>query len=682
MNKFFALILTSLALRASAAEGMWTFDHFPVGAVREQYGVEITPAWLDHVRSSTVRLANCTGSFVSAQGLILTNHHCAEACLSEVSTRERSFDETGFAAVERSGEKRCETQVADVLMGVVDITPAVLRAVAGLPPAVANEARKQALTRLEQNCETESRRAKGGPFKCQSVKLYQGAQYFLYKYRRYDDVRLVFAPERDIAGFGGDPDNFQFPRWSLDVALLRAYERGRPAKTPAHFTIDFEGPHEHEPVFVAGHPGTTSRLSTLAQLQFERIITLPNWLLRASELRGGFIQFGQADPEADRIVLAPLHALENTIKVRRTLLDTLNDEAFVRWKSAQELQARQALAPGAEDPWAEISAATVRERALYLPYLYLESGAGFNSGLFRYARVLVRASEERSKPNGERLREYVDAALPRLEQQLFVTLPVYPELEVLTMSFSLRRLREWLGPDDPLVRRLLANDSPHSLAAHLVDATQLNDPQVRKRLWDGGKAAIAASEDPMIDLVRSIDTEARAVRKRFEDEVEAPVAAAAERIGAQRLAADGAGGYPDATFTLRLNYGEVEGWVENGVAIPAFTHLDRAFERATGVTPFKIPDSWMNARARLDPHTPFCLSTSNDIVGGNSGSPLIGADGRIVGLMFDGNIHSIAGEYWFDPAKNRAIALHPAIIRAALEKVYEDTALMRELQSP
>jgi hypothetical protein len=279
------------------------------------------------------------------------------------------------------------------------------------------------------------------------------------------------------------------------------------------------------------------------------------------------------------------------------------------------------------------------------------------------------------------LREFTDASLPLIQRELYAHVPVYPELEVITLSFSLERMREWLGPDNPVIRRLLSKESPEALAARLVAETKLDDADLRKQLWQGGKAAVDASLDPMIEIARAIDVDSRAVRRRYEDEVEAPIAAAAERIAAARFKAYGTNVYPDATFTLRLNYGTVDGWMEHGKPVDPFTHLGRIFERATGASPFKIPDSWMKVKARLDPNTPFCISTSNDIVGGNSGSPLIDTQGRIVGLMFDGNIHSIAGHYWFDAANNRAIAVHPAIIREALDKVYGAKALLTELNA-
>ncbi len=679
MRPIFMMLMIALPLAAFADEGMWTFDNFPADAVQQAYGVEVTPAWLDHVRLSTIRLTNCTASFVSPEGLILTNHHCVESCLGELSSKENSLLDHGFAARDRGAERRCATQIADVLVSMEDITAAVRKASAGFGDQAANEARKKTLTALEQACELASIKARTGNLKCQAVTLYEGGQYFLYKYKRYDDVRLVFAPETDIAAFGGDPDNFQFPRWSLDFAILRAYERGKPAKTADYLKINFAGPRVGELVFVSGHPGSTSRLETRAQLEFERDLLLPTILLRSSELRGGYIQFSRANPADMELVEGPLSSLENGIKVRRKLLDTLHDDSLMARKKAEEDTLRALSKPQGADPWQQIEAASARERTVYLPYSFIEGAAGFNSILFRYARLLLRGADERLKPNTERLREYTDSALPRIEQQLYARLPIYGEVETLTLSFSLQRMREWLGPDFPFVRSLLAKESPESLATRVVAETKLDDPAVRKQLWEGGKAALDASRDPMIELARSVDADSRALRRQFENEVEAPIVAASARIAAERFRAFGTRVYPDASFTLRLNYGKVAGWIENGTPVNPFTYLDRAFERATGSAPFKIPDSWMNVKEQLDMHTPFCISTDNDIVGGNSGSPLIDAQGNIVGLMFDGNIDSISGTYWFDASKNRAIAVHPAIIREALDKVYGAKSLLSEL---
>ncbi len=681
MRGLLLVVACMAVLPAFADEGMWTFDNFPSSPVKQLYGADITPAWLDHVRLSTIRLSNCTASFVSPEGLILTNHHCVESCLAELSSKDKSLVELGYAAAGRGAELRCPAQLADVLVGSENVTDTVSKAIAGLSDTAANNARKRTLTTLEQSCEQESAKSRKGKLRCQVVTLYQGGQYFLYKYKRYNDLRLVFAPEADIASFGGDPDNFQYPRWSLDFSILRAYENDKPAVTPNYLQFNFDGPAVNQLVFVPGHPGSTARLQTRAQLEFERDLSLPISLMRASELRGRFIQFGSANPADERIVQAPLNSLQNAIKVRRKELDALLNAALLTNKTEAELKLRTAAQLTGSDPWREIESASARERELYLQYTFLEIGAGFNSGLFRDARLLVRGADERTKRNTDRLREFTEASLPLMQRELFARVPVYPELEVLTLSFSLERMREWLGPDDPVVRKLLAKESPQALATRLIAETKLDDADVRKQLWLGGKAAVDASLDPMIRLARAIDVNARAVRKQYEDEVEAPIAAAALRIAAARFKSYGTNVYPDATFTLRLNYGTVQGWLEQGTAVQPFTYLGRAFERATGASPFRIPDSWMKVRAQLDMRTPFCISTTNDIVGGNSGSPLIDASGRIVGLMFDGNIHSIAGHYWFDAANNRAIAVHPAIIREALDKVYGAKALLTELNA-
>ncbi|MGH8338325.1 MAG: S46 family peptidase, partial [Gammaproteobacteria bacterium] len=354
MRAILLVLACMAALPASADEGMWTFDEFPSASVKQKYGVDITQAWLDHVRLATIRLTNCTASFVSPDGLILTNHHCVESCLAELSSKDTSQVELGFAAADRNAEQRCPGQLADVLVGTTDVTGVVLKAIAGLSDTAANEARKKTLTRLEQACEQASARGKTGKLRCQAVTLYQGRQFFLYEYKRYVDLRMVFAPEADIAAFGGDPDNFQFPRWSLDFSLLRAYENGKPAATPDYLQISFDGPAAGQLVFVPGHPGSTARLQTRAQLEFDRDVSLPITLMRASELRGRFIQFGTNNPANARIVEAPLNGLQNAIKVRRKELDALNDDALLARKSAAEERLRASAHLSGTDPWHDI----------------------------------------------------------------------------------------------------------------------------------------------------------------------------------------------------------------------------------------------------------------------------------------------------------------------------------------
>ena len=455
---------SSLLLAGGAAladEGMWTFDNFPRALVRERYGVEIDDAWLERVRRGTVRLSGCTASFVSPDGLILTNHHCVASCLAQNSTRESSLLETGFVARSRESELDCPTQIADVLERLENVTAKVQDATRGLDERDANERRRQTLTELELACEKASTDA-SNPLKCEAVTLYGGGQYWLYKYRRYDDVRLVFAPEADIAAFGGDPDNFQFPRWCLDFSLLRAYENGRPATTPQHLTIDFDGPEAGEPVFVAGHPGSTDRLLTVAELK-----TLRDQ--HACRLRCcarpscAAVTFSSRRPERKRAASCRTRCSASRTASRCSASSSTRCSTTRCWrkKSAAEADLRARVSRNRElaaeigDPWQRIEQALAVEATRRLLYGYLEGGTGFNSRLARYARTLVRAAAERPKPNADRLREYTDGFLPRLEQQLGAPVPIYPELERLTLSFSLERMREWLGPDAPIVQRLL-----------------------------------------------------------------------------------------------------------------------------------------------------------------------------------------------------------------------------------
>jgi hypothetical protein len=680
----------TLACSAHADEGMWTFHNPPTQLISQKYGVNVTPEWLERVRLATVRLSNCTASFVSPNGLILTNFHCSWTCLDEHSTKDKSLMNDGFLAETREKEVRCQTQVADVLQSYEDVTAKVMAATKGMNDTAANDARKKTLSQLEQACEVASRKdKKTGPLKCESVNLYNGGQYWLYKYKRYDDVRLVFAPEDAIGQFGGDPDNFQFPRWCLDMSVLRAYDsNGKPAVTPHFMKIDFKGPAENDPVFVSGHPGSTDRLLTVAQLKSLRNDYLPQQLVRASELRGRYIQFGKESAQNERITQAPLVGLENSLKVRRKELDALHVDELLERKAREEADIKAKVAANPElaatigDPWAAIARAEDEGRAIDLPYTFLESGAGFNSRLYNWARTLLRASVELPKESDDRLREYRQTALPRIEQNLAAKTPIYPELEQLTLSFSLERMREWLGPDDPTVRQLLGKESPDQLAKRLISGTKLADPATRLALWKGGAKAVEAANDPMIQIATLVDERARAVRKKYEDEIEAVTRVASEKVAKARFAALGTSVYPDATFTLRLSYGSVQGWTENGTKVAPFTTLARFFERATGEPPFAVPPSWARAKDKLDMSTRFNLSTNNDIIGGNSGSPLINAKGDIVGLVFDGNIHSISGAYWFDDKLNRTVAVHPAIIKEGLEKVYNAKALLQELQQP
>jgi hypothetical protein len=670
-----AALAALAALPAAADEGMWTFDNPPTAAIAEKYGAKLDAPWLNRVRESTVRLeGGCTGSFISDDGLILTNHHCAEDCIVQNSSEGNDLNANGFLAATREKELQCKEEAVSVLVGTEDVTAKVAAALQGVAADKVVEARRGALTRLEQECEEGSKNATSGALKCERVSLYQGGQHWLYKYRRYEDVRLVFAPERDIAAFGGDPDNFQFPRWCLDMTILRAYDGDTPAKTPTHFAFDWDGAQPGDAVFVSGHPGNTDRLLTAAQLEVQRDSFMPFWLMRFSELRGRMIQYSKTGDEPRRIAESYLNSVENSIKVRRKQFDALLDPALIA--SAREKEQALGAAAGS---FGQIEKAQQTWRDILVPYTFIEGGAAFNSQLFQHARTLVRAAAERAKPNEQRLPEYTEARLPAVVQNLKADTPIYPDFEALRLSFGLERMREWLGPDDAVVRQVFGKDSPDTLANRAVQQSTLRDAAARMALYEGGQAAIDASRDPMIRLAVAVDPAARALRKTFESEVEGPVARGQEEIAKARFAKYGTSIYPDATFTLRLSYGAMQGWDEKGEPVRPWTELSRAFERATGEPPFKIPERWLAAKDSLDMSTRANFTTNNDIVGGNSGSPMLNAKGEIVGLAFDGNIHSISGSYWFDDRMNRSIGVHPAYIRTALEKVYGAKELLAEI---
>ncbi|MFU8822442.1 MAG: S46 family peptidase [Gammaproteobacteria bacterium] len=685
MKKIFqasVLLCLPLPLAAIADEGMWTIDNFPSARVAEKYDITIDETWLRAAQLATTRLENgCTGSFASPDGLVLTNNHCVWDCVRNLSSDERNLSDDGFMARERSGELRCPGEQISVLMAMEDVTSDVGKAVEGLDDARANEARKARLTDLESACEEAS----GKTLSCEAVSLYNGGQYFIYQYKRYDDVRLVFAPELDIAAFGGDPDNFNFPRWSFDMSFLRAYEDGKPASTPHYFEWRKAGPAAAEPVLITGHPGGTDRSLTMAQLKVLRDVVYPNWLLRVAELRGRMLEWQKTGPEAERIVQQEILLLENGIKVRYNQLRALHNDEMMAVKAADERTLREKVAADETlqaaygDAWDIIDGAMKTYRNMYEEYLFIELGAGFQGDLFNYARTIVRGTAERELPNSQRMRAYTDAALPQVEQRLLANRPVSKDFDKLRMSFSLDKMREWLGPDSKYVHIVLGKASPESLAAELVDGSGLADPAYRKALWEGGTAAVRASDDPMIKLVLRIDDDARALRKRYEDEVEAPRTWGEGMIADARFQVYGTDTYPDATFTLRVTYGAVKGWMEKGAWVDPMTHTRRLFERATGARPFRLPDSWVQAEAKLDPDTPFNFVATTDITGGNSGSPILAADGALVGLAFDGNIHSIAGQYWFDQESNRTVGVNTAIMLEALETVYGAGHLLDEL---
>ncbi|HEU4616767.1 MAG TPA: S46 family peptidase [Gammaproteobacteria bacterium] len=681
----FVLLAAAAAwLRTPAAladEGMWTFDNFPSAAVKEKYGVTIDQSWLDRVRNAAVRLSSgCSASLVSGEGLVLTNHHCVRDCAQALSTGSTDYVKNGFAANGRDGERICPGMQAEILTAITDVTQRVSAAAAGKTGSDYVKARDAAIAAIErEGC--DGREAK---YRCQVITLYHGGQYKLYTYRKYSDVRLVFAPELQTAFFGGDPDNFNFPRYDLDFSFVRLYDDGRPIASPDHLRWSTTAPADGEPVFVVGNPGTTQRLLTADQLETLRDLSLPHSLILLSERRGRLIRFREESGEHARIAEDALFGTENSFKAYRGMEKALLAPGFIeaRRNADSALKAKVSadpkLAEEIGDPWAEIAAVQTDRKRLYFPYTFLESSAASGSELFGYARALVRAAEERPKPNGERLPEYTDSRLPLLEKRLLDEQPVYPELEALQLEFWLSKLREYLTADSPATQTFLGKDSPEDLAAAL-SRSKLSDAAYRKQLWDGGRAAVEASEDPMIRFVLKTDEASRAVRKEYEARVEGPTDRAAERIAKARFAIFGTSTYPDATFSLRISYGKIAGWTENGVPVAPFTYLGGLWKRATGKPPYDLAPKWIEAERVVDPGVVFDMVSDNDIVGGNSGSPLIDANMNVVGAIFDGNIESLGGTFLFDPAVNRAVSVSTAAITEGLRKVYRQDALLAEL---
>ena len=682
MKARWALLLAVCSFPLHAAEGMWTLDNLPKAAIAKQYGFTPDRAWVDKVMKSSARLAGgCSGSFVSKDGLVLTNHHCVNDCVQQLSSADKDYIKNGFLAKQRDQELRCPEIEINRLEQITDVTRSLGAATQGKSGEAYAKAQKAEKARLESECSGADK----DRTRCEVVELYHGGQYHLYRYHRFQDVRLAFAPELAAAFFGGDPDNFNFPRYDLDMSLLRVYENGAPAQISNYFPFKPAGLEEGELSFVTGHPGSTQRQLTVAQLELLRDLALPQRLFLASEYRGLLHRYRQEGAEPARIAQADVFGIENSIKARKGMLEALQDPEVFNFKRQQEAALRAFVAKNPKlkaqygQAWDEVAKAQQTYRNIYWPYRMLEIGGGFYSSQFDIARTLVRGADERAKPNSERLAEFGDARLPEVEQGLFSTAPIYPEYEKVKLAFSLTKLREYLGPDHPVVKQVLGKESPEAVAEKLIDGSKLADVAVRKALWQGGKAAVDASSDPFIALAKAIDAPARALRKTYEDQVQAVENQNAEKIAAARFAMKGASVDPDATFTLRLSYGEVKGWNEKGQWVPPFTTLGGAFERHTGVDPFALPDSWFAAKGRLALDQRFNFVTTNDIIGGNSGSPVINKDAQVVGLVFDGNIRSLGGAYWFDERVNRTVAVHAGAIVEALRKIYDAGFLADEL---
>lgn len=693
MKKLASLGLAAVlsAAPALADEGMWTYNGFPSAKVKAKYGFEPSKDWLDHLRLSSVRIAGgCSASVVSADGLVMTNHHCARECIENLSgNMKKDFNKEGFFAKTQKDEANCPGMELNQLAEITDVTKRVQDATKDAAADKFNDVQKMVLTTIEKECQTSDE------FRCEVVTLFRGGRYDLYKYRRFQDIRLVMAPEDQIAFFGGDPDNFMFPRYDLDVSFVRIYGAdGKPMKMDHHLAWSDGTIKEGDVTFVSGNPGGTSRGLTVAQLDDDRDFRMVATIAKMSELRGFITQYQERGKEQKRQSNDILFGVENGLKVYKGRHGALADKAFYGQlaKNEAEFRAKVKAKPELEKQygavWDNIATLVKKQQAYRKEYGALERGP--MSDLFTMARGLVRYAEESGKPNGERLKEFSDARLPQFKAGLLANKPVYEEMEIATLGWSLTKMREDLGPDHPVIKRVFGNKSPAEIATAAVKGSKLKDIKVdakgaatgglRKELFDGGKAKIDASKDPMIELARALDPAARAIRLKYETEVDGPLKKQQEQLAKARFAVYGDGLYPDATFTLRLSYGAVAGYEENGAKVTPFTKIAGAFERNTGADPFALPKSWLTSKAKLGMDVPFNFVTSNDIIGGNSGSPMVNAKGEVVGLVFDGNIQSLGGDYGFDESVNRTVAVHSAALLEALEKVYGASRLVTEIK--
>ena len=678
------LLLAGLAFLAQsmrADEGMWTFDNFPSRTVAAKYGFAPSQDWLNHVRLASLRIAGgCSASFISPEGLVMTNHHCVVECVEQISTPKDNFVDDGFIAKTDAEERKCPAFELDQLVEIRDVTKDVQGAIAGKTGHEANRALHAKEAELQQSC------GSGENVRCDVVSLYHGGVYDLYHYKRYTDVRLVFAPEYAEAQFGGDPDNFNFPRFDFDIGLLRAYERGKPASSPEYLRWSGDGSKDGELVFVSGNPGGTSRELTNAQLAFERDTFFPYLMPVLAEYRGLLEEFRTRGPEQAREANEDLFFVENSFKAYVGRQGALLDPQFFATKVEEEKKLRAATdadpkLAGDVSAWGDIAKIQQLRNQLFVRNVTL-SGRTFRSGLLGYAVTLVRAAAERAKPNSDRLPEFTDQALVAVQQELSAPVPIYKDIEELDLTFSFTRIRRDLGTDDEFVKKMLGKESPEQLAQGLVNGTRLEDPKVREELYKGGQRAVEASTDPMIRFAASINPDLLAVRKDYEARVDAPTRAAAERIAKARFAVYGTSVDPDATFTARLSYGTVKGFDNaEGKFVQPFTTMGGLFERATGAPPYKLPESWLKAKGSLNLSLPMNLSTTNDIIGGNSGSPLINKEAKVVGLIFDGNIFSLGGDYGYDAKQNRAVAVDSHALLEGLRKVYHLDRVVDEIDA-
>jgi hypothetical protein len=682
VKRIVALFCLGLGFAARADEGYWLFTDPPTQAIAEKYHFTPDAAWLDHLRGAAIRIGGASGSFVSEDGLVITNRHVGEGQLHTLSTRTHNYEENGYYAPTRAEELPCQGMEMLVLQSTRDVTAEVAAAVKpGATPDEAAAAHKAVVAAIEK----ESFDRTG--LTSEVINLFGGARYDLYQYRKYPDVRLVFSPERQAGFFGGDSDNFEFPRFDLDICLFRIYEHGHPLKSTDYLKWNSGGPVENQLVFVAGHPGASQRLVTMDEINYQRDVRVPIVTAELDRIEKALNEFSATSPEHAREAGEALASVSNSRKALHGFLKGLRDPDLLKTKAEEETKFRAAIAqePGQKetlDAYAEIAQAVEKDRANFKSYQAYERFAS-RSDLFNIARTLVRAAVERTKPNGQRLEAYRDSNLPSLEFRLFSGRPYYPDLEIFFIQDGLENLVRQFGENDPLVKCLLNGKSPKARAEELVHGTKIEELAVRKKLYAGGESALRSSDDPILAFAALMDTTARVARK-IDDEDDVMKSRAYAKIYQARVALKQAPPYPDATDTLRLAYGTVTGWRADGKTINPLTDFAGLYARSAehgDKPPFDLPHSWVENKATLDLSTPFNFACTADILGGNSGSPVVNKEGQFVGIIFDGNEPSLSGRYAYDPAVNRAVAVDSAAIIAALRHVYHADALATELES-
>lgn len=683
LTALLAVVLLLTASRSHADEGMWLFNNVPADYLKKKYGFEVKKSWLDHLQKASVRFnSGGSGSFVSADGLVLTNHHVGADALQKIGTKEKNYLRDGFYAKTRDQEEKCEAMELNVLMSIEDVTEQVAKAVPPDTPAdKASQQRRAVIAKIESDAK---KRTKLQP---QVVTLYQGGAYHLYLFKKYTDVRLVFAPEQAIAFYGGDPDNFEYPRYDLDICVFRVYEGDKPAKIEHYLKWSTTPLKEGDLTFVSGHPGRTNRLNTTADLEYQRDTAFPFLMQRLNRMEVLLSTFSDRSEENKRQAKDFLFSVQNSRKARIGGLAALLDPKLMAAKKKEEARmiekakTDESLA-AARSAWARIAKTQAVRVANLRKFQLLENRGGFMTDYFVIARQLVRAAEERGLENAKRLPEYSEARLESLTEQLFSNEPIYDEFEIVKLTDSLTFLAGEMGYRNALVQKILAGKSPSARARELITGSKLKSVDVRKALYEGGEKAIAASKDPMIALAKLVDAESRAVRKIMETQVDEPLKQSYAEIAKVKFALDGTKTYPDATFTLRLSFGEVKGYTVGGQKVPFTTDFAGMYAKSAehkNKEPFELPERWLKRKDKLNLKTPFNFVSTADIIGGNSGSPVVNRAGEFVGIIFDGNIQSLMLDFAYDDEVARAVSVDAQGIIEALRKVYDADKLADEI---